>query len=175
MPGLRIERMELEHLDEVLEIERASFPTPWLRQAFLSELCNNPVAHYYVGLVDDRVVGYGGMWVILDEAHITTVAVHPDFRGRYIGERLVRHLLAEARGLGAKRATLEVRSSNRAAQSLYRKLGFASRGVRKGYYSDTNEDAVIMWCTLENELPRSRGQAAAWKRGRGKDAARSGN
>lgn len=148
MHPYRIEPMQAFHLDQVLQIERASFPTPWSRQAFLSEIHQNDFAHYYVCLSDGRVIGYAGMWVILDEAHITNVAVHPEYRGRRVGEALVRHLLGEARNLGADRMTLEVRLSNLAAQRLYQKLGFVPVGVRKGYYVDNNEDALLMRCEL---------------------------
>lgn len=152
----RIEPMQAFHLDQVLEIERASFPVPWTRQAFLSELHQNDFARYYVCLLDGRVIGYAGMWVILDEAHITNVAVHPEHRGCRVGEILVRYLLREASELGASHATLEVRLSNLVAQRLYRKLGFIIVGVRKGYYVDNNEDALLMRCELARPLPGRR-------------------
>ncbi|MCR4420498.1 MAG: ribosomal protein S18-alanine N-acetyltransferase [Clostridia bacterium] len=141
---LHIERMQAYHLDGVLEIERSSFPTPWRRQAFLSEIHQNDLAYYIVALWNHRVVGYAGMWIILDEAHITTLAVHPAFRGRGIGRRLLAHLLRQARDRGTQEVSLEVRVSNAVAQGLYRQLGFAPVGVRPGYYEDTGEDAIIM-------------------------------
>lgn len=137
--------MTCDHLDEVLAIEQASFPTPWSRYAFTYELQENEFAHYIVALVQGRVVGYAGMWIVLDEAHVTNVAVHPEFRRRRIGRRLMQELMRRAALLGARRMTLEVRTSNRAARRLYAALGFVERGRRRGYYTDTNEDAVVMW------------------------------
>jgi ribosomal-protein-alanine N-acetyltransferase len=148
--------MQASHLDQVLQIERVSFPTPWSRQAFLSELYHNDFAHYYVYLLDGLVVGYAGMWVILDEAHVTNVAVHPQYRGKQVGEKLLHHLLGEAAARGAGRITLEVRPSNQPAQHLYQKLGFKPVGVRKGYYTDTHEDAIIMWRRLDRLGGRGR-------------------
>ena len=142
---IRFADMEVRHLSGVLEIERRSFPTPWSERAFLSELTQNAYAHYLVALRGNRVVGYAGMWVILDEAHVTNIAVHPNERGRGLGEHVLIELEHRARATGCKRMTLEVRPSNVVAQSLYRKRGFVARGRRPGYYSDTHEDAIIMW------------------------------
>lgn len=144
--------MREEHLGGVLEIERQSFPTPWSKQAFLGELRDNELAHYYVCLQGDKVTGYAGMWIIFDEAHVTNIAVHPDYRGRKIGKALLLNLMEQALRLGAERITLEVRPSNKVAQELYRKLGFRPVGIRKGYYTDTNEDAIIMWRNLYEEF-----------------------
>lgn len=144
----KIVEMGEEHLVGVLEVERLSFPTPWSKQAFLGELKENDLAYYYVCLEGHKVVGYAGMWIIFDEAHVTNIAVHPQFRGKKIGKALLLNLLEQALRLGAERITLEVRPSNKIAQELYRKLGFVPVGVRKGYYTDTNEDAIIMWKNL---------------------------
>ncbi|GIM46302.1 ribosomal-protein-alanine acetyltransferase [Collibacillus ludicampi] len=141
-------RMVLEDIDRILEIEHASFPTPWSRSAFEGELKNNHFAHYVVVEWNERVVGYAGMWVIMDEAHITNIAIEPEMRGRKLGEKLLRHMMRIAWLKGAERITLEVRVSNRVAQNLYKKLGFTPQGVRKGYYSDNQEDALIMWSDL---------------------------
>lgn len=140
-----IEPMRVEHLSRVLEIERASFPTPWPRDAYLQEIKGNRLASYIVAKVGEEVVGYAGMWVILDEAHITTIAVDPRYRRQSIGERLLVALIDEAMRRGARWMTLEVRKSNMAAQSLYRKYGFRDIGIRRGYYSDNREDAIVMW------------------------------
>lgn len=140
-----IRDMYLTDIDAVLDIEAQSFPTPWSRSAYHSELLENTFATYLVLELHGRVVAYGGMWLILDEAHITNVAVHPDFRGHYLGERIMRGLMERARQSGARRMTLEVRRSNLVAQRLYQKLGFVQLGVRRGYYTDTHEDAFIMW------------------------------
>jgi len=140
--------MTSHHLDGVLVIERLSFPTPWSRSSFLNELYTNDYAFYYVCLWEDKVVGYAGMWIILDEAHLTNIAVHPGFRRCGIGELLLDTLIKEAVNLGAARMTLEVRISNIPAQRLYEKKGFVRSGIRRGYYTDTQEDALIMWKTL---------------------------
>jgi ribosomal-protein-alanine N-acetyltransferase len=137
--------MYLSDLDAVMGIEVHSFPTPWSRHAFQAELMENNFATYLVLDFHGRVVAYGGMWIILDEAHVTNVAVHPDFRGHHLGERMMRGLMERARALGSVRMTLEVRRSNAVAQNLYHKLGFIPLGVRRGYYSDPREDAIIMW------------------------------
>ncbi len=137
--------MDLRHITAVVDIERRSFPTPWSERAFLSELTQNAYAHYLVALSGERVIGYAGMWLILDEAHVTNIAVHPNYRGQQVGELLLSALEQRAFDHGCHRMTLEVRPSNPVAQKLYRKHGFAPRGLRPGYYTDTHEDAIIMW------------------------------
>ncbi len=137
--------MRVEDIGRVLEIEQASFPTPWPRDAYTHELRENRLACYLVARVVRRIVGYTGMWVILDEAHVTTLAVDPEYRGQRIGERLLVALLEEAMRRGARWVTLEVRKSNAPAQALYHKYGFKEIGVRRGYYSDNHEDAIVMW------------------------------
>lgn len=144
----RIVTMDEHHLDDVLQIEKVSFPTPWTKEAYYSELKENSFAYYYVCLAGEQVVGYAGMWIIIDEAHVTNIAVHPAFRGQKIAQALLIHLFEEAIRLGAERITLEVRSSNRVAQYVYGKLGFYPVGVRKAYYTDNQEDAIIMWKNL---------------------------
>ena len=141
--------MQLHHLDEVLQIEEQSFPTPWSRYAFTCELLDNDFARYYCLLHGDVVVGYMGLWVILDEGHITNVAIHPDYRNHGLGEFLMRQVMLHCQSSGVQRMTLEVRVSNLAAQSLYKRLGFTGVGVRKGYYTDTREDAMIMWKDIQ--------------------------
>lgn len=145
MAQVRIEPMNPEDVGAVAEIERSSFPTPWSERAFLTELRENAYAEYIVARRGGAVVGYAGMWLIFDEAHITNVAVHPRFRGRGFGHGLLSELERRARRRGIQRMTLEVRPSNTEAQVLYRKHGFEAVGVRRGYYSDTGEDAIIMW------------------------------
>jgi len=136
--------MQPEHLDQVVEIEQASFPTPWSRQAFSSEI-KNEFAHYIVAVINGQVTGYGGMWLIFEDAQITNVAVHPDYRMNGIGRMLMLELMRRAVLMGIDRMTLEVRPSNVVARRLYTALGFKKKGVRKRYYTDNNEDAVIMW------------------------------
>ncbi|NLW17086.1 MAG: ribosomal protein S18-alanine N-acetyltransferase [Firmicutes bacterium] len=137
--------MQVSDLDAVLAIEKLCFPMPWSRFAFQTELTQNHYALYIVGKIGGQIVAYAGAWIILDEAHITNVAVHPDWQGRGLGREILLALLARAKVRGATRATLEVRKHNTQAQRLYRKYGFYYRGVRPGYYTDTGEDALIMW------------------------------
>jgi [ribosomal protein S18]-alanine N-acetyltransferase len=139
-----IEAMRLEDLDAVQQIELASFTTPWPSNAYRSELLTNRLASYLVARADDRIVAYGGMWLMVDEAHITTFAVHPAWRRQGLGERLLLAFLDLARDRHAREATLEVRLSNLAARRLYEKYGFRPVGLRPRYYSDNNEDALIM-------------------------------
>jgi ribosomal-protein-alanine N-acetyltransferase len=140
--------MSLNDIDGIMEIETASFKIPWSRNAFISELTTNEFAVYLVAKIEDRVVGYAGMWKILDEGHITNIAVHPDFRGRKIGQGLVETLVSVAKEKNIGKLTLEVRKSNDVAQGLYGKFGFEVLGVRKKYYSDNQEDALIMWMAV---------------------------
>ena len=139
-----IEPMGLDDLDQVQAIEKASFTSPWPPHAYRSELESNRLAQYLVARVDDEVAGYGGMWLMVDEAHITTFAVHPSWRRQRIGERLLLAFLDLAVDRRAREATLEVRLSNLAARRLYEKYGFRPVGLRPRYYSDDNEDALIM-------------------------------
>jgi ribosomal-protein-alanine N-acetyltransferase len=140
-----ISPMRMEDIGRVLEIEQASFPTPWPRDAYAHELRENRLACYLVARIVRQVVGYTGMWVILDEAHVTTIAVDPEYRRQHVGERLLVALLEEAMRRGARWVTLEVRKTNAGAQAMYRKYGFKEIGVRRGYYSDNREDAIVMW------------------------------
>ena len=136
--------MRREDLDAIVEIEHLSFAIPWSRASFEQELTENRCARYLVVVADDRPVGYAGMWLVLDEGHITNVAIHPDYRGRKLGEKLMRALIQLAADTSLSWMTLEVRRSNFVAQSLYRKLGFIDVGYRKRYYADNKEDALIM-------------------------------
>lgn len=146
--SLEFRSMRYEDIPMVCEIEQEAFTTPWTSGAFHNELTNNQFAHYMIMDVDGDVAGYGGMWLIMDEAHVTNIAVRDIFRGQKLGERLLKELMRTASFLGAHRMTLEVRASNHIAQHLYDKMGFTSVGVRKGYYTDNREDAIIMWADL---------------------------
>jgi [ribosomal protein S18]-alanine N-acetyltransferase len=137
-----------EDIDQILKIEELSFATPWTRQSFENELNMNQFAVYLVLEKEGQIVGYCGMWLIVDEAHITNIAVLPEFRGQKLGEGILRMIMEMAKKRGAKTMTLEVRVSNVVAQSLYRKLGFMNGGIRKNYYTDNYEDALVMWVTL---------------------------
>lgn len=141
---LTIEAMRIADLEEVQQIERASFSAPWPANAYRSELETNRLASYLVARADGRIVAYGGMWLMVDEAHITTFAVHPAWRRQRIGERLLLAFIDLAVDRRAREATLEVRLSNLAARRLYEKYGFRPVGLRPRYYSDDGEDALIM-------------------------------
>lgn len=145
MSDFSVLNMEPQHIDDVVEIEKLSFKTPWSHEAFTYELNSNKCARYRVIINGERVVAYGGMWIMIDEAHITNIAVHPDFRGMGIGDRLLGDMVEYAKSEGATSMTLEVRKSNAPAIGLYDKYGFCEVAVRKGYYQDTGEDAIIMW------------------------------
>lgn len=147
-----IEPMRRTDLDAVHRIDKYCFPTPWLPSAYLTELSNRS-ACYLVARFGQDLVGFGGHWVISDEAHITTLAVDPTQRRRKIGERLLLALMEEAIYQGASHATLEVRESNRAAQNLYRKYGFRNAALRKNYYTDNGENAIVMWADDIHTLP----------------------
>lgn len=154
---MEIVRMSTNDIPDVSRIERVSFTTVWPTDAFYNELSTNKLAHYFVGRLDGKIVAYGGIWVILEDSHITTVAVEPNLRGRGLGEAMVLKLIDEGIERGAAWMTLEVRESNVSAQQLYRKYGFTTVTTRKGYYSDDNESALVMWAgNLKSELYRNR-------------------
>jgi ribosomal-protein-alanine N-acetyltransferase len=133
-------------LDGVLFVEGESFTSPWTREMYTWELQNRAVCHIYVVRTAAHLVAaFCAFWLVVDEIHINNLAVLPALRGRGVGTELLRHVLAEARRLGARRATLEVRASNVGAQRLYERLGFVPAGTRSAYYSNPVEDAVILW------------------------------
>ncbi|AEF16719.1 MULTISPECIES: ribosomal protein S18-alanine N-acetyltransferase [Thermoanaerobacterium] len=142
---IKIRPMVKSDIDKVMEIEYLSFSVPWSFESFVMEVTKNSCAHYIVAEVDGQIAGYGGFWVVVDEGHITNIAVHPDFRGQGVGSAIVEGLIELAKNKGITSMTLEVRESNLVAQSLYKKYGFKPVGKRRGYYQDNNEDAVIMW------------------------------
>lgn len=141
---VRVEPMALGDIDAVHRIERASFTVPWPDDAYRSELAANRLASYLVVRVAGSVIAYGGIWLMVDEAHITTFAVDPAWRRQRIGETLLTALLDVAVARHAREATLEVRLSNLPARRLYEKYGFRPVGLRPRYYSDNGEDALIM-------------------------------
>lgn len=140
--------MKDEDIDQILEVEHASFTTPWSREAFYNEIHNNKFAVYIVLEEDKKIIGYCGAWVVIDETHVTNLAILPEYRGRKLGEALLNKMMSVAKEMGAKSMTLEVRVTNDVAQSLYRKLGFQNGGIRKNYYSDNQENALVMWVNL---------------------------
>lgn len=154
---MQIERMTQPDLPAVLRIEGLSFSTAWPPNAFSNEIRDNKLAHYFVGRLDGKIVAYGGIWVILEDSHVTTIAVDPDARGLKLGEEMLLRLLDEGIAQGASWMTLEVRESNDVAQKLYRKYGFTTVSTRRGYYSDNNENALVMWAgNLKGELYAAR-------------------
>lgn len=136
--------MTTQDLECIAQMEEICFAAPWTKSALESEL-KNPVSHYSVLEADGEIVGYAGMWVIFDEAYVTNVAVHPNQRHKGYGMRIMRDLMQKAMEKGATAMTLEVRKSNVIAQTLYYKLGFQNEGLRKGFYTDNSEDALILW------------------------------
>lgn len=146
--GIVYRSMSMDDIGTIVAIERESFTSPWSEEAFRSELTQNLFAKYMIMEQEGDVLGYGGMWLIVDEAHITNIAVREKYRGRGFGKKLLREMMRTALWLGAQRMTLEVRVSNDTAQSLYRKMGFYPSGIRPAYYSDNREDALIMWAEL---------------------------
>ncbi len=141
-----IRRMTLEDLDAVVAIEAATFAMPWSKDSFYQELTRNVAARYLVAEVNGTVIGYAGAWIILDESHITNIAILEGYRGHGYGRKLTEGLMQYLSNLGAAYATLEVRRSNERAQSLYKSLGYVAVGWRKRYYEDNQEDALLMVC-----------------------------
>lgn len=151
-----VEPMQEADVPTVAAIERSIFSLPWSSSAYTYELRSNPSSRYLVARhrslpratpgqeVDPSIIGYGGFWMMLDEAHICTIGVQPGWRRLGAGELLLSSMIREAMHLNAIVVTLEVRVSNVAAQRLYEKYGFQAAGIRKGYYSDNHEDALIM-------------------------------
>jgi len=146
--GIEIVNTKLDHIDDIIAIENLSFSIPWSKKTFWDELKNNEFAIYLSAKVEDKVVGYAGMWKIVDEGHITNIAVHPKYRQMGVGSKLLEALMKRANTEGITKMTLEVRRNNKAARHLYEKYGFTVYGIRKEYYADNGEDALIMWCEL---------------------------
>lgn len=148
--------MRRRHLRSVLRIEAQVYPRPWSLSLFLSELALRSSRAYVVARVDGMVVGYAGLMLAGEDAHVTTIAVDPLWHRQKIATRLLAHLAHEALNLGARNLTLEVRMSNAPAQALYAAFGFSPAGVRKNYYAETNEDALIMWAEAIDSAEYSR-------------------
>lgn len=141
---IHFREMVPEDAEAVEVVEKASFAVPWSRKSFWEEAANERT-YYLLALDDERVIGYAGTWLIMDEAQITNVAIHPDYRGKKISKRLMAEIIREAVKRGAERMTLEVRPSNTVALALYNSFDFKDCGRRPGYYQDNGEDAIIMW------------------------------
>lgn len=140
-----IRKMEEKDLDRIMEIEKDCFTTPWSRESFVMEITQNLLARYIVAEIDGVVVGYGGIWMIVGEGHITNIAVESKYRKIGAGKRLVEELINVSKEMEVMSMTLEVRKSNIPAQNLYKQYGFIEKGIRPNYYADDNEDAIIMW------------------------------
>ena len=125
-----------------------SFTVPWPEEAFYNDITNNRFAIYLLMELEKDIAGYCGMWLVLDEAHVTNVAILPEYRGRKLGGALMEKMMLLAKDSGAKTMTLEVRVGNEVAKSLYKKMGFQEGGIRKNYYTDNQEDALVMWVNL---------------------------
>lgn len=145
MAEISIRRLQPADIDAVLIVENQAFTTPWSRAAFESEIGDNDLAHYLVIVDDGKVVGYAGFWLVVDEAHVTNIALLSDYHGYGLGSLLLEHMILSAKAMGAVSMTLEVRPSNAAARKLYSRRGFIERGIRPNYYADLGEDAIIMW------------------------------
>ncbi|NLX76192.1 MAG: ribosomal protein S18-alanine N-acetyltransferase [Clostridiaceae bacterium] len=143
-----IRKMKCEDLDRVMEVEKKSFTSPWSKLMFFDEL-QNPRAHYFVAEISGNIVAYAGLSTIIDEGHITNIAVHPLYRRMKIGSKLMETIIEMARKSKLRGLTLEVRVGNTAAISMYKRFGFKIEGLRKNYYSDNQEDAFIMWYYLD--------------------------
>ena len=141
---VELTRMRRRHLRRVLSIEARVYPRPWSASLFLSELSQRTTRTYIVAKSEGEVIGYAGMMFTGREAHVTNIAVDPDFHSRKVGTRLLMYLVTEAIARGAEILSLEVRVSNNVAQAMYEKFGFSAVSIRKGYYIETNEDALVM-------------------------------
>ncbi|MBA4292794.1 ribosomal-protein-alanine N-acetyltransferase [bacterium] len=144
MAALRISSLEERHLTEVVTIENAAQTCPWSEQSFRNELAQDH-GIFIVGELGQELIGFAGQWIMIDEAHIITVAIKDSYRRQGHAETLINELLLRAKDQGATCATLEVRAGNAPAIALYEKLGFQTTGKRKNYYPDNKEDALIMW------------------------------
>lgn len=143
-----VQKMELKHIDEVVDIEKECFQIPWNKKAFEDEIIKNKMAIYVVATFEDKVVGHGGMWHVINEGHITNIAVKKDFRTIGVGKLIVKNLIQIAEEKEMIGLTLEVRKSNQVAMGLYKNYNFFIQGIRPEYYSDNREDAILMYKDL---------------------------
>lgn len=144
MSEIRIYPFSAAYVDSLVAISKLCFHSAWDRESFKNEL-QNGLARYVVAVIDNVPVGFGGMWLIIDEGHITNIGVHPEYRGIGIGDKILSSLISICKEENICSMTLEVRASNYIAQNLYKKYGFVGEGIRKAYYEDNKEDALIMW------------------------------
>lgn len=148
MSKLLIRPMEVVDIDQVIEIEQHSFAMPWTNEIYQKEITDNNFAYYYVLEKDQTIIGFCGTWIVLDEAQVTNIAICPEFRNKGYGESLFQYVLNQVIALGASQLSLEVRVSNEVAKKLYQKFNLQPGGIRKKYYTDNNEDALVMWVRL---------------------------
>ena len=149
MTEITIRPMQIKDVDRVFEVENATFSTPWPKDIFYREIAENEHAYYFVILLDGKIIGYAGVWIVLDDAQITNIAIMPGYRGKKLGEKLFRYTMQKLIAMDVSRLSLEVRESNLAAQKMYRKFGLVPGGLRKNYYADNQEDAIVMWVNLK--------------------------
>jgi [ribosomal protein S18]-alanine N-acetyltransferase len=142
--NLRIRKMTVDDVPAVVDLDQKSFSLPWPERSFRFELTDNPASRCWVAELDGKVVGMIVVWLIVDEAHVATVATHPEYRRQGIGKRLLAHALRHMIQDGARSSFLEVREGNLAAQEMYRKFGYEATGRRRHYYRDNDEDAILM-------------------------------
>ena len=145
-----IRAAEPDDVDEIYAVEESCFSIPWSKESIFRDITDTKLTTYYVVSDDQKIVGYGGLWNVADEAQITNIAIHMQYRDRGYGEALVRALVESSWERNLAEVFLEVRTSNFVAQNLYRKLGFTVKGLRKSYYQDPVEDAYIMSCIRED-------------------------
>ncbi len=145
-----VRNMEERDLDRIMEVEKDCFTTPWSKNSFFLEVTKNQLARYFVAEVDGVIAGYGGIWLILDEGHITNIAVDSKYRRLGVGKRLLEELIILCEKYKMMGMTLEVRATNEPAKSLYKSYDFIETGRRPNYYQDVGEDAIIMWKNLES-------------------------
>ena len=142
--NLMIRKMTLDDIPAVVQLDRMSFSLPWPERSFRFELTDNPASRCWVAEIDGKLVGLIVVWLLVDEAHVATLATHPDFRRRGIATRLLSYALHNLIAEGARSSFLEVRVSNIVAQEMYRKFGYKESGRRPRYYKDNDEDAILM-------------------------------
>ncbi|SHN35197.1 ribosomal protein S18-alanine N-acetyltransferase [Gracilibacillus kekensis] len=148
MAKVQFRKMKESDIEAVRNIDKQSFPKPWPEDIYYEELKNNNYAVYFVAIVDDNIVGFCGCWMILDEAQITNIAVDPSYRGKGYGQGLFQYVINYGIAHGIRLLSLEVRVSNIVAQRMYKNFGLQPGGIRKNYYTDNQEDAIVLWVNL---------------------------
>ncbi len=148
MAEMRIREMENSDIEAVMEVDKKTFNSPWTEEIFNYEINENKFAHYFIVETNKTIVGYVGLWIVYEDAQITNIAILKDYRGFKIGKNLFGYALQHSKNQGAERLSLEVRISNEVAQNMYQKFGLVPGGIRKKYYTDDNEDALVMWVNL---------------------------